>query len=166
MKQKIGVFLSRMQPLHIGHLGIIDTILKENDKVIILIGSANKKETLRNPLDINLRKMMLEETVIEKYGQAYNERIIIVELPDWSMGTDTKSNKEWGRYLYYNVVSRVGQKHFSIYFSDDSEIIKDWFDEELMQRINFRLFKRKDMFEGVSSTKIREAFLKDDNKKI
>jgi len=46
----IGVFLSRMQPLHIGHLGIIDKVLAENDKLLILIGSANKKGTVRNPI--------------------------------------------------------------------------------------------------------------------
>ena len=166
MKQKVGVFLSRMQPLHIGHLGIIDTILEENDILIILIGSKNKSGTLRNPLDINLRREILEEALKEKYGQDYEKRIIIAELPDWSMETDTSSNKEWGRYLYYNIVSKAEQKNFSIYFSDEPQIIKDWFDEELMSRINFRLFERKDMFEGVSSTKIREAFLNNDKEYI
>lgn len=46
----IGVFLSRMQPLHIAHLGMIDKALSENDKVIVLIGSANKEGTIRNPI--------------------------------------------------------------------------------------------------------------------
>ena len=166
MKQKIGVFLSRMQPLHIGHLGIIEKILEENDKLIILIGSKNKSETIRNPLNICIRREILEETLLEKYGQDYKKRIIIVELPDWSMETDIESNKEWGRYLYYNIVSRAEQKNFSIYFSDSPSIIKDWFDEELITRIDFKLFERKNMFEGVSSTKIREAFLKDDKEYI
>ena len=166
MKQKVGVFLSRMQPLHIGHLGILDMILSENDKLIILIGSKNKFGTLRNPLDVNLRRKILEETLEEKYGQDYKKNIIIAELPDWSMETDAASNKEWGRYLYYNIVSRAEQKNFSIYFSDNPKIIKDWFDEELMERITFRLFERNEMFEGVSSTKIREAFLNDDKKYI
>ena len=117
-------------------------------------------------MDINLRREILEEALKEKYGQDYKKRIIIAELPDWSMETDTLSNKEWGRYLYYNIVSRAEQKNFSIYFSDEPQIIKDWFDKELMSRINFRLFERKDMFEGVSSTKIREAFLNNDKEYI
>ena len=166
MKQKVGVFLSRMQPLHIGHLGILDMILSENDKLIILIGSKNKFGTLRNPLNVNLRRNILEETLEEKYGQDYKKKIVIAELPDWSMETDAASNKEWGRYLYYNIVSRAEQKNFSIYFSDNPKIIKAWFDEELMKRITFRLFERNEMFEGVSSTKIREAFLNDDKKYI
>ncbi len=163
---KIGVFLSRMQPLHIGHLGIIETILEENDRLIILIGSKNKCGTIRNPLDISIRREILEETLSEKYGQDYQKRITIIELPDWSMETDTSSNQEWGRYLYYNIVSRAEQKNFSIYFSDSPEIIKGWFDDELIERINFRLFERKNMFQGVSSTQVREAFLNNDREYI
>lgn len=161
MKQKLGVFLSRMQPLHIGHLGIIEKALEENDKVIILIGSKNKKGTIRNPLDITLRREILEEALKEKFGQDYKEKIIISELPDWSMETEIESNHEWGRYLYYNIVSLGEQKNFSIYFSDDKEIIEAWFEDYLQERITFKLFERDNMFEAVSSTKIREAFLND-----
>lgn len=71
MNEKIGVFLSRMQPLHIGHLGMIDKALSENDKVIILIGSSNKKETIRNPLGVEIRREILEEALEEKYGMEY-----------------------------------------------------------------------------------------------
>ncbi len=165
MSKKIGVFLSRMQPLHIGHLGIIEKILEENEEVIILIGSKNKKGTLRNPLDIHLRRQILEEALEEKFKKDMN-RIIIKELPDWSMETDISSNLEWGRYLYYNIVSLAGQKTFSMYFSDEKEIIEAWFEEILRKRINLRLFERQAMFEAVSSTKIREAFLNDNKEYI
>ena len=72
--KKIGVFLSRMQPLHHGHLGIINTALNENDKLIILIGSKNKEGTIRNPLDVKLRRKILEEALEDKFGQDYKER--------------------------------------------------------------------------------------------
>ena len=98
MNKKTGVFLSRMQPLHIGHLGIIEKALEENEQVIILIGSKNKKETIRNPLDIKLRREILEEAIEEKFKEEDRNRIIISELPDWSMETDIGSNLEWGRY--------------------------------------------------------------------
>lgn len=105
MSEKVGVFLSRMQPLHIGHLGIIDMALSENDKVIVLIGSANKKNTSRNPIEVKLRREILEEALEEKYGKNYGERLKIRELPDWTGEDDVLSNLEWGRYLYYNIVS-------------------------------------------------------------
>lgn len=117
MKENVGVFLSRMQPLHVGHLGIIDKILEENEKVIILIGSRNKKCTIRNPLDIILRTQILNDALEERYGIEYKERIIVKELPDWSMETDIASNKEWGRYLYYNIVAiRRTKGIFYIFF--------------------------------------------------
>ena len=147
-----------MQPLNNGHLGIIETALNENEKVIVLIGSKNKSGTIRNPLEVNLRREILEEALTEKFGQDKN-RIIISELPDWSMETEVETFKEWGRYLYYNIVSIAEKKEFSIYFSDEPELIKSWFEEELQKRIIFRLFERNNMFNAISSTKIREAFL-------
>jgi len=166
MNEKVGVFLSRMQPLHNGHLGIIDIALKENEKIIILIGSKNKSGTIRNPIDISLRRLILEEALEKIYGKDYKKRIIVSELSDWSMETDIGSNSEWGQYLYYNIVAIGEQKRFSIYFSDEKEIIEKWFEDGLKNRINFRLFERKDMFQGISSTKIREAFLNKDKEYI
>lgn len=165
MKEKVGVFLSRMQPLHLGHLGIIAKALEENDKVIVLIGSKNKEGTIRNPLKWNLRKEILEEALEERFGKD-KDRIIISELPDWSMETDIDSNLEWGNYLYYNIVSIAEQKKATFYFSDDKEIISKWFDEKLKSRVHFRLFERNKMFNAISSTKIREAFLKGDKEYI
>ena len=50
-----------------------------------------------------------------------------------------------------------------MYFSDEPEIIENWFQDEIIrQRINIKTFERKNMFEAVSSTRIREAFLSDD----
>ena len=53
---KVGVFLARMQPLHNAHLWLIDKALEENDKVLVVLGSENKVDMLRNPYNINLRK--------------------------------------------------------------------------------------------------------------
>lgn len=166
MKENLGVFLSRMQPLHLGHLGIIKKALAENEKVIVLIGSKNKKETLRNPLDVKLRREILEEALEKEFGKDYKTRIIISELPDWSMETDIASNLEWGRYLYYNIVSLGEQKTFSMYFSDDKEIIENWFEDILAKRIDIKLFERNKMFNAVSSTKIRQAFFDNDKEYI
>ncbi len=105
-----GVFLSRMQPLHKGHLGMIDKALSENDGLLILIGSSNKRGIIRNPMGINLRKEILEEALEEKYGKNYRDKIIVKDLPDWTSEDDTPSNLEWGRYLYYNAVSLIRRK--------------------------------------------------------
>lgn len=164
MKSKVGVFLSRMQPLHIGHIGMIKKTLSENDKVLILIGSANKKGMIRNPIDISLRREILDDVLNEEFSKEERSKITVKELPDWTDEEDTPSNLEWGRYLYYNVVSTTGCKNFSMYFSDEPAIIEDWFqDKTIRNRIELKLFERNKMFEAVSSTKIRSAFI-DNNK--
>lgn len=49
-----------------------------------------------------------------------------------------------------------------MYFSDEPEIIEDWFqDKDIRKRINLKLFERNEMFNAVSSTKIRGAFIED-----
>lgn len=99
----------------------------------------------------------------EKYGSNFDEKIIVKKLPDWSSEDDTDSNLEWGRYLYYNIVSQIGCKNFTMYFSDEPEIIENWFqDETIRERIDLKTFERKNMFQDVSSTKIRNAFLNGD----
>lgn len=167
MNKKVGVFLSRMQPLHIGHLGMIDKALSENDRVIILIGSANKEKTIRNPIGIDLRREILNEALKERFNKNDRDRITVKELPDWSSEDDIASNLEWGRYLYYNVVSVSGRKDFTMYFSDEPGIIENWFQDEIIRkRINLKIFERDNMFEAVSSTKIRNAFLNKDKEYI
>lgn len=112
MAEKVGVFLSRMQPLHIGHIGMIKKALSENDRVIILIGSANKKETARNPMEVNIRREILEETLENDFTKEEKQKITVNNLPDWTEETDMPSNLEWGRYLYYNVVRDSKSKEF------------------------------------------------------
>ncbi len=112
MAERVGVFLSRMQPLHIGHIGMIKKALSENDRVIILIGSANKKETARNPMEVNIRREILEETLENDFTKEEKQKITVNNLPDWTEETDMPSNLEWGRYLYYNVVRDSKSKEF------------------------------------------------------
>ena len=157
--KKVGVFLARMQPVHNAHLFLVHKALEENDKVLIVLGSENKVDMLRNPYDISLREEMLRECLTDED----NKKLKIVTLPDWSMESDKKNYKNWGRYFYYNVVSRIYQKRFSLYYSDDSKILDDWFENtEVREYITYRNFERSKLFEGLSSTKIRNAFINDD----
>lgn len=156
MAVKYGVFLARMQPVHNAHLFMVNKALDECDKVLIVLGSENKVDMLRNPYDITLREQMLREC----FNDEQNEKITIVTLPDWSMESDIDSAEIWGRYFYYNVVSRIGQKRFSLYYSDDVAILDSWFNgTEVRQYIAYRNFERSNIFEGLSATKIRQAFI-------
>lgn len=159
MAIKYGVFLARMQPVHNAHLFLVEKAVEENEKVLIVLGSENKVDMLRNPYDISLRERMLREC----FGEKENRKLDVVTLPDWSMESDLDGAKIWGRYFYYNVVSRIGQKRFFLYYSDDPAILNSWFsDTEIYQYITYRVFERTEMFEGLSATKIREAFIRND----
>ena len=156
---KSGVFLARMQPLHNAHLYLIGKALEECDRVLVVLGSENKVDMLRNPYDIGLRKEILREC----FNEENNEKLAITTLADWSTESDTESAQIWGRYFYYNVVSRLMQKHFSLYYSDDPAILDSWFKgTEVEPYITYRTFERNNLFEGLSATKIRNAFIEDD----
>ena len=159
MAVKYGVFLARMQPVHNAHLYMINKALQESDMVLVVLGSENKVDMIRNPYDVELRKQMLREC----FDEEQNSRIKIATLPDWSTESDIENTKIWGRYFYYNVVSRIGQKRFSLYYSDNPQILDSWFlDTEVYSFIRYRNFERNCIFEGLSSTKIRKAFMERD----
>jgi cytidyltransferase-like protein len=158
-KHKIGVFLARMQPLHIAHLDIIQKALSECEKVYVCLGSANKVDMLRNPFTIDFRKQILLEALIERVGVAAT-RVDVFEIPDWSYENDINETIEWGRYFYYNVVSRIQSKRFAIYYNDDPTIIKGWFDSEVKDYITLELLDRSLYYGGLSATKIRDAIIK------
>ncbi len=155
-KKNVGVFLARFQPLHNAHLYVIEKALQECDKLVIMLGSSNKRDMLRNPFSFELRKEMLKASLKNKEDL---DRIEIYELPDWSQESIKEDDAIWGHYFYYNVVSRIGQKRFSLYYSDSPDVIKPWFDNEVKDYINLRLLERSKIMNGLSSTKIRNALL-------
>lgn len=105
----VGVFLARMQPVHKAHLFMVNKACEECDEVCVILGSENKKDTLRNPFTIEKRREMLLESLPEKY----RSKISVYEIPDWSMETKTEDDKVWGRYFYYNVVLQCRFKNRS-----------------------------------------------------
>lgn len=154
-----GIFLARMQPLHLGHMYMIEKALCECVTVTIVLGSSNKYFMSRNPFTLDIRKRWIEGALKESKDI---ERINIFCLPDWSLENDTNETIEWGRYLYYNIVSRIQAKHFTIFYSDKIDIINSWFDETLRERVYIRHVDRSNVYEGLSATKIREAFINGD----
>lgn len=112
-----GVFLARMQPLHVAHIFLVEKALEECETIHICLGSANKKDMIRNPFTVEFRKEMLIGTLKDMgYADDVGDRINVFELPDWSYENDTNDTISWGRYFYYNVVSRIESKKFNIYY--------------------------------------------------
>lgn len=67
MTQKLDliVFIGRFQPVHIGHLEVIQTALTKAERVLVLIGSSNQPRTSKNPWTYLERSDMLLESLAE-----------------------------------------------------------------------------------------------------
>lgn len=71
-----ALFIGRFQPLHKGHLKIIQNISKEYDEIIIGIGSSQYGHALENPFTVDERKTMITKT-LEK-NDVKNYRIVLI----------------------------------------------------------------------------------------
>lgn len=89
MKYKLGIYLGRFQPFHNGHKAIVDKMLEECEEVLIVIGSSDKKGTLRNPFPSWERAMMIKEVYPDS-------RVDCFMLPDRATIANDSS---WGDYV-------------------------------------------------------------------
>ena len=85
--EKIGLVVLRMQPLHLGHISLIETARRGNNKIVICIGSAQKAEPL--PIEERRRRIVEKLNSLEYDTGLYK----IFELDD------IKSDEEWPLYL-------------------------------------------------------------------
>jgi bifunctional NMN adenylyltransferase/nudix hydrolase len=68
------VFIGRFQPFHNEHQHIIDTALKLSKNVLVLIGSAGKARSVRNPFTYQERKRMIAANYPSRHYGEGSER--------------------------------------------------------------------------------------------
>lgn len=163
--KKIGVILARLQPIHNGHLALIDKAFNENDEVYVFVGSADKFNK-RNPIPISLRLQLVNDALDEKYaGCADRVHIHVVPLDD--LDDETNNSHEWGFYLYSKVVTETECPNFTIYYSDGFEIITTWFPGFILRNnVSLSLLARNSVKNGISATSVREMIMNDDLLKL
>lgn len=64
-KYKVGIYIGRFQPVHLGHLKTIELMLSTCEQVIVSIGSANRPKTIENPWHEEYRSKMISEAILE-----------------------------------------------------------------------------------------------------
>lgn len=89
-------FIGRFEPPHIGHHEVINHALSLADTVLILIGSAGKPRSIKNPWTYAERAQMLRQS----FSHISDDRLIIQPLYD-----QTYNDQQW----VANVQSIVGQ---------------------------------------------------------
>lgn len=80
----VGIYIGRFQPLHIGHITIMAYMQKKYDHVIILVGSANQRISIKNPFSFERRKQWLEQSFDDLVGDAHSsQKITVLPLNDY-----------------------------------------------------------------------------------
>jgi len=134
-KTMIGIYWGRFNPPHKGHLNLIKKILKEVDFLIIVIGSAQEKNTKRNPFNGRKRKEMMESYL--KEIKVDSKKVKVITMKD---GKSYMSS-------FKEVISKCGK--FDVVYADKESIIK-----AIGNRFKVRRIDRKGNF---SATRIRKA---------
>ncbi|RLI19151.1 nicotinamide-nucleotide adenylyltransferase [Candidatus Bathyarchaeota archaeon] len=75
-----ALFVGRFQPFHKGHLEAVKMILKENDEVIIVIGSSQYSHNLENPFTAGERIVMIRKALEAEEIDA--SRYWLIPVPD------------------------------------------------------------------------------------
>jgi len=81
-------FIGRFQPLHNGHLQVIQKALELTDNLVMLVGSSNVSRSIRNPFTFNERCSMINQSISDQGLKAilpindypYNDTKWIVEV--------------------------------------------------------------------------------------
>jgi cytidyltransferase-like protein len=79
---RIGYLVGRFNPLQKGHLALLEQVHAENDRMVILVGSATESRTHKNPLSFEERKALL----LASFPDA-----LVLPLPD------LPNDEEWVR---------------------------------------------------------------------
>jgi len=121
-KKDIALFVGRFQPLHHGHIYMLNKILKSYKKIKIGVGSSQLLKSEINPFTYKERVNFIT-SALNKRG-IYSQRFSIYPIPDifnaseWVnhvisiVGNfDTLfSNSDWVRHLFQNAGYTVGEK--------------------------------------------------------
>lgn len=142
-------------------LDLLKRLLVNNDKVLILVGSADKLN-VRNPIPVDIRIEFIKD-VIKSHD--WEDKIMVSPLNDLTDESD--NSHDWGMYLYTTVVNITKITEFTIYYSDGYEIITSWFPPFMLkQNISLTLLARGAVEDGISATRVREVLLSENDEEL
>ncbi|MEL9991012.1 MAG: nicotinamide-nucleotide adenylyltransferase [Thermoproteus sp.] len=79
-------FIGRFQPLHLGHVKVLEWLLETYDDIVVVIGSADKGITKDNPFTVGER--------IEMFLRTFDRRFVMCAVPDTNGASSL-----WGAYV-------------------------------------------------------------------
>ena len=140
-KTKTSLIIGRFQPFHKGHLELVRQVLKESDKLIIVIGSSQYNYIFKDPFTAGERIEMIHDTLV--YEAIDLSRIHIIPL------SNIENNSMWLAYLQsmtpeFNVIYS-GNEFVSTLASDSIGYRKK---SELNLEVRRPIFNKKEMYNG------------------
>lgn len=82
MRYDLLVFIGRFQPFHQGHLAVLRQALAETRHLLILVGSAHRPRSTRDPFSADERALMIRACFADAEAAQDLERITIAPLDD------------------------------------------------------------------------------------
>lgn len=140
-KTKTSLIIGRFQPFHKGHLELVRQVLKDSDKLIIVIGSSQYNYIFKDPFTAGERIEMIHDTLV--YEGIDLSRIHIIPL------SNIENNSMWLAYLQsmtpeFNVIYS-GNEFVSTLASDSIGYRKK---SELNLEVRRPIFNKKEMYNG------------------
>jgi nicotinamide-nucleotide adenylyltransferase len=109
LKLPVSLFIGRFQPLHKGHVFALRHIAARSARVLVVVGSAQEKNTRDNPYSAKQRELMLH-AVLRKEGLARKCKIFLLrDIPD---------DEKW--------VAHVGRRvpHYDVCHSNNALVLR------------------------------------------
>jgi len=141
---KRGLYVGRFQPFHLGHLGAVQSAIKEVDELVIVIGSAQYSHKANNPFTAGERLTMMRQA-LEEANVDYL-KLWIVPVPDMHL-----------HMLWVSALEGYTPK-FNVVFSNEP-LTRRLFKEAGYTVKSIPFFDRKEYM----STVVREKMLVDDS---
>jgi len=141
MMGKKGLYIGRFQPFHNGHLSVVKDALKEVDKIIIGIGSAQEGKTKKNPFTAKERSKMIKAAL--KEAKISSKKYSIIGIKD-ILGCD----EVWVKHVLKTV------PRFQILYTGNP-----WM-KRCFRNVKSVKLKNVKKVVSISSTRIRKLFLK------
>lgn len=140
MKEKRGLLIGRMQPVHNGHMFVIKKMLEEVNEIIIGIGSAQLSHSLTDPFTAGERVMMLTKALAENNIDPAKYYIIPIQ--------DIQMNALWVSHV--EMLTPPFGKVFS-----GNPLVQRLFEEANYEVVKPPLYER----EKLSGTEVRRRML-------
>ena len=143
-KKRVAVYIGRFQPVHNGHVEVIEHCKRNYDQTLVLIGSCNKRRSVKNPFHWKMIIEWLKEAGADNIGllsdYIYDDALWVEQVKSVVEDFYSKEEYEFTIVGHDKDASSFYLKLFPEYHS------------ELLPPLAY----------GISATEIREAFFSDD----